>query len=567
MEFSVESQDTRRGLRLARTVMWSVTAVAGLLQALSLRFSISGDGNSYLDVASAYLRGDFGNAINAYWSPLYSWLIALVLWIFKPGGYWESTILHLLDFAGLLAALWAFEFFFRAFLAAKARFAPQDRDDSHPKLSLLAWWVLGYGLFFSAMLEVLTMLSTSPDSWVCAVTFLASGLILKISTREGGFGHFAALGVVLGLAYLTKTFYFPLAFVFMATAWLASRAPRKNVAGAVMALVMFTLVAGPFVFALSRAKHRFTYGDVGKIAYAEFMDRIQEPMFWEGGDGSGTPKHPARIILSSPLVYEFAEPIAGSYPMWYDPSYWKDGIQPRFHAANEFRILRQSVGTLFLILLTQMEYAVGLAVLIFCNFRAPEWIRTAQRQWFLWLPAAAACLAFASVLVEGRYVASFLVILWLAAYTSSLCTPSAASKRVATAVVLGATLITGVKTLKFATSDAAAVSKQVNESWEAAQKLKEMGIQPGDRVALIGVVAEQHFLRLADIKGVAELRCADEREFWTGDQKLQVSVFEAFSRTGAKFVVAVHAPITVVKEGWTRLGNTDYYARPLQAVP
>jgi len=91
--------------------MWTATIAAGLLQALALRFSISGDGNSYLDVASAYLRGDFANAINAYWSPFYSWLIALVLWVFKPSACWETTILHLLDFAGLLVALRSFEFF------------------------------------------------------------------------------------------------------------------------------------------------------------------------------------------------------------------------------------------------------------------------------------------------------------------------------------------------------------------------------------------------------------------------------------------------------------------------
>jgi hypothetical protein len=558
--------DSVRSVRLVRVVMWVATITAGLLQTLAVRFYISGDGNSYLDVASAYLRGDFANAINAYWSPFYSWLIALVLWVFKPGGYWETTILHLLNFAGLLVALRAFEFFFSNFLVAIQNLTRPEGESV--QLPVAAWWTLGYALFLSATLEVMAIYPiTAPDHWVCIVTFLAIGLILKISMRGGGALLFAALGVVLGLGYLTKAFYFPLAFVFIGTAWLASRELRKNLTGAVIALVAFLLVGGPFVFALSKAKHRLTYGDVGKIAYAEVMNWGLEPMFWEGGNGSGTPKHPARIILSSPTLYEFAEPISGSYPMWYDSSYWKDGMEIHFRPVNELKALRQSAGTFFLIFLIQLEYAVGLAVLLFYDVRPREWLSVSFRQWFVWFPAAAACLGFVIVMVEGRYVASFLVVLWLAAFATSLARASAASRRVAVAVVLAVTLVTGVKILKSAVTDGLAISKQVNENWEAAQKLRELGVHPGDRVALIGVLAEQHVLRLANVKAVAELSYRDEQKFWTGDASLQDKVFTAFAATGSKIVIATHAPVTAVKEGWIRLGNTDFYARSLLAKP
>ena len=564
-KIALEPENSTQNVRLIRFVMWTAAIAAGLLQVLALRFTVSGDGNSYLDVADAYLRGDFANAINAYWSPFYSWLIALVLGVFKPSGYWETTILHLVDFAGLLVALRAFEFFFTNFLAAKLRFAtPEDQSFQLP---VSAWWTLGYGLFFSATLEVLSMNPTSPDAWVCGVTFLCAGLILKIWLSGGSLPYFAALGLALGVSYLTKAFYFPLAFVFIGTAWFASRRSLNNLAGAIIALVVFSAVAGPFVFALSKSKHRLTYGDVGKIAYAEFMDWLPQPIFWEGGDGSGTPKHPARVILSSPRVYEFAEPVGGSYPMWYDPSYWKEGIEIHFHPVNELRILRQSVGTFFLIFLIQLEYVIGLAVLVFCNVRARDWMAVASRQWFVWLPAVAACLAFTSVLVEGRYVASFLVILWIAAFASSLLSASVASRGVAVAVILAIVLVTGMKEMKYMVSNAITISKQVNDSWEAAQRLKALGVSPGDRIALIGVLAEQHFMRLAKVKGVAELRYLDEQEFWTGNAGLQDSVFRAFATTGARVVVATHAPITAAKEGWIRLGNTDYYARSLLAKP
>ena len=31
------------------------------------------DGVSYLDIGDAYFRGDWKAAVNAYWSPVYSW--------------------------------------------------------------------------------------------------------------------------------------------------------------------------------------------------------------------------------------------------------------------------------------------------------------------------------------------------------------------------------------------------------------------------------------------------------------------------------------------------------------
>ena len=545
-----------------RTVMWITITIAGLLQALALRFVISGDGNSYLDVASAYLHRDFANAINGYWSPMYSWLIALVLWLFKPSAYWETTIMHLLDLAGILVTLRAFEFFVNAFLSAKDNFSPGEDKIHFPEN---IWWILCYGVFLSTMLQVLTLNPTSPDAWTCVATFLAMGLILKITENRGGPLYFAVVGFVLGVGYLTKHFYFPLAFVFMATSWLASRALRKNFAGLLCSLLAFALTAGPFVFALSRAKHRLTFGDAGKINYAFFMDQIAQPMFfWQGGGGSGTPTHASRIILRSPTVYEFAEPIAGSFPPWYDPSYWLDGVAPHFRLRNELKIARQTLGTFFLILVAQLEYFVALTAAVFCSLRARNWLTVMRSQWFLWLPPTAGCLGFASVLVEPRYVVSFVVILWVAAF-GTLLFYGVASRELAVAMILAAVLATGIKTLKYAASDALAAPKQVHQAWEAAQKLGDLGARPGDRIALIGLFAEQHFLRLAQVKAVAELSYSDEQQFWTGDANVQNSVYEAFAATGSKVVVAVRAPVTSVKEGWIQLGNTDYYVHSLPA--
>src|SRR5690606_31800021 len=43
------------------------------------RYQINPDGVGYISVAQKYLRGEWADAVNAYWSPLYSWLLVPLL--------------------------------------------------------------------------------------------------------------------------------------------------------------------------------------------------------------------------------------------------------------------------------------------------------------------------------------------------------------------------------------------------------------------------------------------------------------------------------------------------------
>src|SRR5260370_5925675 len=157
-------------LRILRRVCWGIAIVAGCLQVWAARFYPSADGNNYLEIAIAYLRGDWKNAVNAYWSPLFSWLLALCLGIFRPNPYWESTVLHLLNFAGLLVGVRCFEFFFGTFLRIQEQFGSEVKGDL--VVPEFGWWVLGYGLFLSSSLLVLSIRVSTPDMWLSALTFL-----------------------------------------------------------------------------------------------------------------------------------------------------------------------------------------------------------------------------------------------------------------------------------------------------------------------------------------------------------------------------------------------------------
>jgi hypothetical protein len=557
-----EAEDTGQYLKLLRATFWFFTIAAGFLQAWAFRFWISPDGNNYLDVASAYLRADWTHAFNAYWSPLFSWLLAICLWIFRPSPYWESTHLHLLNLAGLLLALRAFEFFFRAFLQMQKQFSAES--SAEPQLSDWAWWALGYGLFLSTALFVQTVSATTPDIWVAAFTFLISGLILRIWAQGGGWLLFAALGLALACAYLTKTFYFPMTFVLLPTAWLATANQRKTLQQAFLGLAVFVLVAGPWVTLLSRAKNRVTFGDVGKLNFAMMIDQIPQPFFWQGEDATGTPKHPVRRLLSKPRLYEFAEPVGGTYPPAYDTSYWMDGVRPHFSLRGMFRVLRQSSGTYFQIWTMQPEYAVALLFFFILARRKSDWSDTLLQQPYLWIPPLIACAAYALVHVEFRLVAPFVPVLWVAAFSCLLGPALEIPPRISRALILAALAITTLRVAKSAITDIAAIlAKPQNVNWQIAEGLRDAGLHPGDKIATLSLNAEVHWARLAGAKIVSEIPLGDGNIFWTEDAAAKNNVFQVFAATGAKVVVTKDPPLSAEKEGWIPLAGTGFYAHRL----
>jgi hypothetical protein len=72
---------------------------------------------------------------------------------------------------------------------------------------------------------------------------------------------------------------------------------------------------------------------------------------WQGSKpGHADAQHPTRQIYGGPAVYEFATPIAGTYPVWYDPSYWYAGLDSSMHPMREVKAfitnMRSIIGSL-----------------------------------------------------------------------------------------------------------------------------------------------------------------------------------------------------------------------------
>jgi len=551
-----------RGPR-ARRLLWAAAIITGSLQAWAFRHGMRSDGISYLDIAWRCARGDWHALVNAYWSPLYPAILGATFGILKPSLYWESTVAHFVNFAIFLFSFWCFELFLKELIRNQE---PELRASGGGE-PMPAWalWIVGDSLFVYSTLLLIHMERLQPDLLIAGLVFLAAAALVRIQRGNAGWRTYAAFGALLGVAYFAKAVMFPVGFAFLGCCVFASGPLRRSIPRTAIALIAFLLVSAPFVLALSKSKGRFTYGDVGKIAYAEFVDGTTPLIHWQGGpDGEGLPIHPTRKLLDSPPVYEFAEPIRGTYPPWYDPSYWYEGVKPVFKVKNQLRAVRYTIEEYTGILPYMAAVLAGyLGLAIFAQSAGSVW-RGIFENWALWMPAKLALALYALVYVEARYVAPFIVLIAMILFAALRFPKTEMAQPLIRcfALAVALTLTAGTAWLAGRALFRAAAS-QPFENWEVAQGLKEIGIEPGDRVASIGYALDGYWAHLAGVRIVAEVPLNGVPAFWAAPTQVQSEVMEDFARAGAKVVVTEQGLPLGSAPGWRRIGGTSYFAYKL----
>lgn len=545
----------RSGLRIG-------VAALGGLQALAERNSMNADGMSYVDVARAYANGEWAGAINAHWSPFYSWLIAALMRMFNPSPQHEFASVHALNFLLFLCALAAFEFFLRElFVLLESEAATAEISAKR------VWWALGYSLFAYASLVLINLGHVGPDILVCAWVYLSIGILIRVSRdRAITLGKAVALGLVMALGYLTKTVMLPVALVVFATAVvILVRQPRQLV-GLGVAAVVFGLVAGLWMGALSESKGRFTFGDIGKLNYAWKVDNVPGYRHWQGDVVHGTPLHATRPLSKDPVIYEFAEPVPGTYPVWYDASYWYDGVRVRLEPSLELRRLATSVEDY---MSEGWFYPALVGVIILSLSAGGTQLRRALRSnWFVFTPVAAALTLYATLLVLGRYVGPFVVVGLLTLVTA-----------------LGLGIMRDDPGNKIGDRTAGALSAVfflmvVGQLWfndrktprenvhlAVAARVAQLGVTPGSRVGVIGESSNAYWAHLAGDRIVAEILPEQSAWFWSQTADARTRQLQLFRLPKAVAVMADHVPQWADMTGWVPIGTNGYWLTRLTPSP
>ncbi len=564
--------------------------VLGAIQAWAGRFVMNPDGVSYLDLSDAFARGDWQSAVNALWSPLYPFALSIAMRILQPSPYSEFAVAHFVNFLAYLCTIAAFEYVLRGVLIINRNIVtntvinnPKDTTRLRMPLPEQTLIIVGYSLFIWAMLVLIKLSTIAPDLLFTAFLFAAVGVLLRIKTGAT-LSRFAALGVLLGFGYLAKSPMLPLMPVFIFIAVVSASVKHPDVrryikynlpsaaARGLVALACFLCLAAPFALTLSHIKGRWTFGDSARLNYIWHINQVSNIHLQGEPAPHGTPLHTTRKIFDAPAVYEFATPIKSTYPPWFDPSYWYEGVTSHFN-------LRQQLKAASLSLVIYREYfdvfgALLLGLTLFITlylffYRADFKLLSREFAMYgaLLVPGLIGLCMYVPVHAEHRYLAPFLVLVYIALVAAVRVPDALDAKRLvssATAIIVVLFIIATMpgrvrETLSVARDLTLSEAATSHTQWQIAQRLQQLGLQTGAPVATIGDAGFSYWARIGRWRIVAEIPHNDPENhkgqvnmeaniFWQSNGNIREQALSALASSGARAVVADNVPSWVAAE-------------------
>jgi hypothetical protein len=565
---SIVRNDTRR-LQIG---CWIALIAIAAVSAWFTRYELEPDSMSYLDVVRAVVTGHPGAAIHAYWSPGYPLLVSFFFWAFRPNVHWEFPLVHfvnLLIFAATLAC-------FQMFWGEALQWHRKSTETCNSEVPDSAFWALGYAAYGIATLNVITVGLVGPDLLVAAACCLAGWSALRFR-RSPSVGPSVLLGLVLALGYYVKAPFFPMGLVFLVCACLRRPIPRRTIFLAGTALATFLLLCAPFITALSSARGRLTFGDSARLNQAFYVNGVQFFRHWQGGPpGSGTPIHPTRKLNEFPEIYEFAASDMGTYPPWFDPTYWNAGIMPHLNVKRQAVLFVRNLALVCQIILESGAQLVCVLIILalLCGYRR-QWIEGLLRLWFIWVPGAMALAMFALVHVEPRFLGGWLILLFAGGISACSLPPDHGTRRAVWCIGAAALITTGAALILQTSREAIGIDHADGRSSQdvsIAVGLLNSGLRPGDGIALIGDGTGAYWAYLARLHIVAEIPAGSASrpshpalDFWQSEPELQQKALKILEGTGAKAVIAGANPSIVasvpslVPGPWKRVDGTHAF--------
>lgn len=506
------------------------------------------DGLSYLDLASAALNGGPAKLVNAYWSPGYPALISIALFLFRPSSIQEFPLIHFVNFLLFIFALLAFSIFLR-YWSETIRADEVENENNTSYVTPFA-----FSTFLVFTLKYIGVERTSPDLGVAAIVFVAAGISCRLSLRVSNWRHYVGLGLVLAAGYYLKAAMLPLGLAFLVILFfllpLSDNAIRRNL---FLSLSVFVLVSAPLLAVLSVRAHRLTFGETGRLNYVWKVNGLE----WTGGTGSPgehefntTSEHPALKSLTKPLTLEFASRAEGTYPLWYDPSIWYAGAKAKFDVRQQLAALMETLRAYKDIALEAMPFISGAIVLFLLNFHERRYLAVPRTLWWQLAWVLATCSMYALVTVESRYVAPFLVLFWLVIYH---VLTSRVNRRVTVAVCATVLLSVMVPLASNLAKTGGSIASDLVHPGQpayqiAALGLRALGLQNGDRVAIVGYAHNCYYARYDRLHVAAQIPNA--HEFWSLSAPELKTLVDRLTLIGVKAVIASNRPDCTALGGW-----------------
>jgi hypothetical protein len=567
-------------------------------------YQIDGDAVAYMDIGDLMRSHQWAGVVNGYWNPLYPAALSIGHILFHSTRYTELHAYYMVNFGIFLLEMLAVIAFADALISLR-----DLRETSAPRANFLldryTLRYLGIAILVISTQRELSMGKVRPDALLLAFMLFALAALLR-HLATGYLRYAALMGLALGLAYLTKSF----AFVFTLLCVMALIAFRlfwqrqsiaRVVASALLVLVCFSIVAGPYIAALSRQKGRFDFGDSGNLNYVWFVAGTEkmhlqqdEPSLF--GAAEVHLAHPDKQLLKSPPIFSYKQLPYGTYPDWFDASFFNEHIKAHMDPHLQIVVIYQCIMRILRYMCNHPEPWVLLVLLLFAGARLQIRSRLHPASWpssnAFWLVPVLIGIAvlgiYAIVNVEDRYLsAAFLILLLplfaamrLSASSQNSAVQSTSTCTAATAAVLLLGLLTiGESARMVGEMRRNLITIKYPGGWYdsnvygAAHALNDLGVGPGDTVACIGDMAcldTHYWARLAGVRVLTEVFKPAEFPVYSflATMPNRDQAYDVVRGEGAKVLIGYFEPglmtgTTPTSAGWRQLGDTPFYALPL----
>jgi len=552
------------------SVFIAISASLILFSTWERRYDIFADGISYLDMARYLSQGDLTVLFHPYWSSLYPAAIAIGLKAFSGTRMSEIEIAHIVNGLFALVALASFTFFVKElFRLTSSQLTGGEQVNPRGRLAL------AYGLFLLGVLKMIGVGIVTPDLAVAAIVFLAAGLGCRLASHLGHFRTAVCLGLVLGLGYFAKAPMLPLGVLLLLLLGLPKIGPPVRRRYLALAGAVFALIVAPYIAILGQRQHKFTFGESGYLNYAWHVQQSVPRYFgWANpSQDAGVPTHPVHLLGSNPMVYEFAAPAPGTFPLWYDPSYFHQGLRLKFDARKLIMRLRfapQKLGLAFGKFF--LPLFAGIGILAILAGRRLLTLRLAAPWLAIWSVIAA--FTYALLILEDRYIGPFLAILFMLAFDAVASVGPEKRQKLRNLTIIATAVCLFLPFLRYEFEDLHRAPSPENDGllhMTVAQHLSELGLRPGDKIAVLGLPFDVYFAHLAQLRIAAYIGDEVENDdlestevlddsYWALGAKDLGSLRRILAEHGIKAIVTSDRCDFAIDRGWLSLGTNRYCA-------
>jgi hypothetical protein len=207
------------------------------------------DGTSYLDMAGGAVHGSPAVLLkNAYWSPAYPAILALMMAVVRPTLASELHAVYTLHWLIFLFTTACFSLLLGTFLEWLRRGPWPELAREGTLFKALVCF--GYAFFLLSNMNQ-TLWYATPDMLLQGLVYSSAACGLRLFQPGSSWKHSVALGLTLGVGYLAKAVMFPSALLLLAILFLKPPKDRLGRRHAAIALACFCLAAAPLVLSLS----------------------------------------------------------------------------------------------------------------------------------------------------------------------------------------------------------------------------------------------------------------------------------------------------------------------------